>query len=73
MRWLDDVENDLKQIFVNGWRKMTVDRDAWKFILKEARVFHGPNSGEERMGKGTDKVCCFQKQEKTGYKLQEEM
>lgn len=32
-RWMDDVENDLQKTGV---------RDAWKLILKEAKVLHGP-------------------------------
>jgi hypothetical protein len=39
---LDDVENDLKKMCVRGWRKIAMDRDAWKLILKDARVLHGP-------------------------------
>jgi hypothetical protein len=41
-RWLDDAENDLKKMGVRGWRKIAKDRDAWKLILKEARILHGP-------------------------------
>jgi hypothetical protein len=41
---LDDVENDLKKMGVRGWRKIDRDRDAWKLILMEARVLHGPYS-----------------------------
>ena len=40
-KWLDDVDNDLKKMSVRGWRKITNVRDAWKLILKEARVLHG--------------------------------
>jgi hypothetical protein len=40
-RCLDYVEKDLKKLGVRGWRKMAEDRDAWKLILKEARVLHG--------------------------------
>jgi hypothetical protein len=29
---------------VRGWRKITRDTDAWKLILKEAKVLHGPQS-----------------------------
>jgi hypothetical protein len=43
-RWLDDVENDSKKMGVRGWRKRARDRDAWKLILKEVRVLHGPYS-----------------------------
>jgi len=39
---LDDVETDLKEMDVRGWTKVTRDRDAWKLILKEAMVPHGP-------------------------------
>ena len=41
-RWLDDVKNDLKKMDVRGWRKIAKGRDAWKLILKETRVLHGP-------------------------------
>ena len=37
-RWLDDVEDDLKKTGVRGWRKIDNDKDAWKSVLKEARV-----------------------------------
>jgi len=39
---LDDVENNLKKVGVTGWRKRARDRDAWKLILKEAKVLPGP-------------------------------
>jgi hypothetical protein len=37
-RWLDDVEDYLKKTGVRGWRKIDNDKDAWKSILREARV-----------------------------------
>jgi hypothetical protein len=37
---LGDVENDMKKMCVRGWRKIARDRDAWKLILKEAKVLH---------------------------------
>ena len=40
-RCLDDAENDLKKTGVRGWWKIARDRDAWKLILKEAKVLHG--------------------------------
>ena len=43
-RWLDDVEIVLNKMGVRGWRKTAKDRAAWKLILKEARVVHGPQS-----------------------------
>jgi len=39
---LDDVENDVKEMDVRGWRIVARDRDAWKLIVKEAVVPHGP-------------------------------
>jgi hypothetical protein len=41
-RWLDDVENDLKKMLVRGWGKIAGGRDAWKLIVREAKVLHGP-------------------------------
>jgi hypothetical protein len=41
-RWLDDVENNLNKMGVRGWRKILGYRDAWKLLLKKARVLHGP-------------------------------
>ena len=40
--WLDAVENNPKKVGVTGWRKRARDRDAWKLILKEAKVLLGP-------------------------------
>jgi hypothetical protein len=40
-RWLDDVENDLKEITFGGWRKLARDSDACKLMLMEARLLHG--------------------------------
>ena len=40
-RRLDKAENDLKIMGVRGWRKPAKGRDAWKLIMKEARVLHG--------------------------------
>lgn len=48
MRWLDNVENDLKKMCVRGWRKTAWDRDAWKLIPKETRIQHGPRSQWKR-------------------------
>jgi hypothetical protein len=41
-KWVDDAENGLKKMGVRGWRKTARDRDAWKLILKEVRLLHGP-------------------------------
>jgi hypothetical protein len=39
-RWLDEVEQDLKQIGVRGWRRRAQNRDEWRSTLKQ--VLHGP-------------------------------
>jgi hypothetical protein len=38
LRPLDGIENDLKSMGVNRWRKKTEDRSVWAVILKEALV-----------------------------------
>jgi hypothetical protein len=40
-RWLDDVEKYSNKLGVRGWKKISKNKDAWKLILKEARVLHG--------------------------------
>jgi hypothetical protein len=39
---LDGVENDLEKMSVKCWRKITLPRDAWKLIVKDTMVLHGP-------------------------------
>ena len=34
LRWLDCIENDLKSMDVNRWRKNAEDRSVWAVILK---------------------------------------
>jgi hypothetical protein len=41
-RWLDEVEQNLKQMGVRGWRRRAQNRDEWRSILKEVKVHHGP-------------------------------
>jgi hypothetical protein len=41
-RWLDEVEQNLKQMEMRGWRRRAQKRDEWRSILKEAEVLHGP-------------------------------
>jgi hypothetical protein len=41
-RWLDEVEQDWKQMGVRGWRRRAQNRDEWRSVLKEAKVLHGP-------------------------------
>jgi hypothetical protein len=39
---LDDVKNYLKIMYIRDWRNTARERDAWEFILKEAKVLHRP-------------------------------
>jgi hypothetical protein len=41
-RWLDEVEQNLKQMEVRGWKRRAQNRDEWRSILREAKVLHGP-------------------------------
>jgi hypothetical protein len=42
MRWLDDVEEDLRNMRISGWRGKTRRRDEWKYVLREVKVLQGP-------------------------------
>ncbi|KAJ4427279.1 hypothetical protein ANN_24897 [Periplaneta americana] len=44
-RWLDAVENDLREMKVKRWRKTAEDSEAWATIMKEAKVLRGPQLG----------------------------
>jgi hypothetical protein len=41
MRWMDDVSTDLKKMGINEWRDRARDREAWRRIVKEAKVHPG--------------------------------
>jgi hypothetical protein len=34
MRWLDDVESDLKKMEVKGWKKKMRDREQWGLVVE---------------------------------------
>jgi hypothetical protein len=42
MRWLDDVEEDLRKMRIVGWRRKARRRDEWKSVLREVKVLRGP-------------------------------
>jgi hypothetical protein len=38
MRWLDDVESDLKKIEVKGWKEKMRDGEQWRLVVEEAKA-----------------------------------
>jgi hypothetical protein len=38
LRWLDDVENDLRVMKVKRWRIKAQNREEWASVIKEAKV-----------------------------------
>jgi hypothetical protein len=41
MRWLDDVESDLKEMKVKGWKEKMRNRKQWRLVVKEAEAHPG--------------------------------
>ena len=41
LRWLDQVEEDLKKIKVRNWREKCKDRRLWNKIVKQAKTHQG--------------------------------
>jgi hypothetical protein len=41
MRWLDDVQSDLKKMEVKGWKEMMRDREQWRLVVEEAKAHPG--------------------------------
>jgi hypothetical protein len=49
LRWLDDVEADIKALGVKRWRIKAQDRKEWSAILREAKAkLKGPRSQNRR-------------------------
>jgi hypothetical protein len=41
LRWLDSVEENLKNMDVKNWRRKSQDREQWRAILEETKVHQG--------------------------------
>jgi hypothetical protein len=41
MRWLDDVEGDLKKMKVKGWKEKMRKREQWRLVVEEAKAHPG--------------------------------
>lgn len=41
LRWLDDVEKDLRDLGIGHWKGFAADRGEWKKLITEAMVLHG--------------------------------
>jgi hypothetical protein len=41
IRWLDDVERDLKKMEVKGWKEKMRGREQWRLVVEEAKADPG--------------------------------
>jgi hypothetical protein len=41
VRWLDDVQEDLREKGTEAWRRKAQDRDQWRRIAQEAKAHEG--------------------------------
>jgi hypothetical protein len=41
MRWLDDVESDLKKMKVKGWKEKMRNREQWRLVAQEVKAHPG--------------------------------
>jgi hypothetical protein len=42
LRWLKDVEKDLRKMKFKQWRQMVVDKQEWAILIKEVKALRGP-------------------------------
>jgi hypothetical protein len=41
MRWLDDVESDLKKMKVKVWKEKMRNREQWRLVVEKAKAHPG--------------------------------
>jgi hypothetical protein len=41
MRWLDDVESDLRKMKVKGWKEKIRNREQWRLGVEEVKAHPG--------------------------------
>jgi hypothetical protein len=41
LRWLEDVEKDLREMKVKGWRQKSIDREEWVSVVRGSRLSEG--------------------------------
>jgi len=42
LRWLEDGENDLREMKVKRWRQQAVGREEWASVIEKAKTLRGP-------------------------------
>jgi hypothetical protein len=42
MRWLDNVESDLKKMKEKGWKEKMRNREQWRVVVEEAKAQSEP-------------------------------
>ena len=44
LRWEDGVDQDMRLLEVKNWKRVALNRDEWRKLLKKVRVHHGLSS-----------------------------
>jgi hypothetical protein len=42
LRWIEDVENDLREMYLKRGGKEANNREEWTSVVREAKVLKGP-------------------------------
>jgi hypothetical protein len=41
VRWLDDIQENLREMGIEGWRRKAQDRDQWRRIAQDTKAHVG--------------------------------